>query len=133
MLVVERGRCDRSPIDTAVGTAFTVDVHGAKVIRQPIGTSRQVGSVDRLRFRRRGRALLPPRPFGSLIISESCDAYGRDVHITGSIGDPRSFPTSSSGGVTLGLIDDSERFLCFDYMERLSDDREPATKNMAAL
>ncbi|RDZ36674.1 MULTISPECIES: hypothetical protein [unclassified Haloferax] len=65
--------------------------------------------------------------------SEPCDACGKGVRIAGGIGDLWNFSTSSSGGMTLELVDGSEHFLCFDCMERLPGDREPTAEDVAAL
>lgn len=115
--MVERGRRDRLPTDTAAGTALAISTHGTKVIRQPIRTSRQAGGTNRLCFRRHDRALLPPRLFGSLMTSGPCGAREKGVRIAGNIGDLWSFLTSSSSGVTLELVDGFEHFLCFDCVE----------------
>lgn len=55
------------------------------------------------------------------------------AHRTLPSGDLWNFPTSSSGGMTLELVDGSEHFLCFDCMERLPGDREPTAEDVAAL
>ncbi len=66
--------------------------------------------------------------------SQSCDGCGRRVRIGGGIGDFWSFSNDgSTDGMDLELADGSEFFLCFDCIERLPDDRDATTADVAAL
>ena len=65
--------------------------------------------------------------------TQPCDGCGEDVRIAGGISDFWSQAGGSSGGVTLELADGSEHFLCFDCVDRLSEDRDVTAADIEAL
>lgn len=62
-----------------------------------------------------------------------CDGCGRPVRIAGGIANLWSFDGDRTEGLTLELVDGSEHFLCYDCIERLPDDEEVTTEDVAAL
>lgn len=65
--------------------------------------------------------------------SETCEACGEDVPISGGIGSIWSSKNKQTGGMALELADGSEFFLCYDCMDRLPDDRDVTADDVEAL
>ena len=66
-------------------------------------------------------------------MTRSCDGCGDAVHVAGGIAGIWTTEHEATGGVTLELADGTEHFLCFDCIERLPDDREVTSADVAAL
>jgi hypothetical protein len=64
---------------------------------------------------------------------EPCDGCGRSVSIAGGVANLWSFGGDRTEGLMLELADGSDHLLCYDCIERLPDDREPTTDDVAAL
>ncbi|MFB6140095.1 MAG: hypothetical protein ABEJ26_06645 [Halosimplex sp.] len=65
--------------------------------------------------------------------TQPCDGCGEDVSIAGGIADIWTSGKTTTDGLTLELADGSEHFLCYDCIERLPDDSEPTTEDVADL
>ena len=66
-------------------------------------------------------------------MSRRCDGCHEKVNVAGGIGGFWSSDSRPTEGMTLELADGSEHFLCYDCMDRLPDDREPTTDDVADL
>ena len=55
------------------------------------------------------------------------------MSIAGGIANIWTLESEETGGIELELADGSEHFLCYDCIERLPDDREPAAADVADL
>ncbi len=58
--------------------------------------------------------------------SDPCDSCGADVAIGGGISGFWSSDPEGTGGMTLEFPDGSEFFLCFDCIDALPEDPDPA-------
>lgn len=65
--------------------------------------------------------------------SQPCDGCGEDVAIAGGIAGIWTTDAEPTGGITLELVDGTEHFLCYECIERLPDDREVRSEDVAAL
>ncbi len=65
--------------------------------------------------------------------TRECDGCGDDVTVAGGIGGIWSGESRPTGGMTLELVDGTEHFLCFDCIDRLPDDREVTSSDVADL
>jgi hypothetical protein len=63
---------------------------------------------------------------------ETCDGCGRRVAIGGGTDTLWTF-SEGPGGMALELVDGADVFLCFDCIERLPDDRDVVSEDVAAL
>jgi hypothetical protein len=64
--------------------------------------------------------------------TETCEGCGEQVKIAGGIANLWTLDNDATGGMTLEFdADGSEHFLCFECIDRLSDD--PTAEDVAAL
>jgi len=65
--------------------------------------------------------------------SQPCDGCGESVTIAGGIANIWTQEATSTGGIELELVDDSEFFLCFACIDRLPDDHDVTAEDVHAL
>lgn len=62
-----------------------------------------------------------------------CDGCDREVPVAGGIANFWTLEHTETGGMTLELADGSEHFLCFECIERLPEDTEVTSEDVATL
>ena len=65
--------------------------------------------------------------------TRSCDGCGDDVTIAGGIANIWTLEHDATGGIVLELADGTEHFLCYDCIDRLPDDRDVTSSDVADL
>lgn len=64
---------------------------------------------------------------------QPCDGCGKQVSIAGGIANLWTMEKDTTGGIELELADGSEYFLCFECIERLPDDHDVTSEDVANL
>jgi len=64
---------------------------------------------------------------------EPCDGCGKQVSIAGGIANLWTLERDETGGIALELADGSDHFLCYECIERLPEDREATSEDVADL